>query len=286
MFGLFRLLGLAALWEFFKRGETGRRIGRAAVGVGAALIALTLFFVISRFLVTIDDIESQTIRWVYAALVAVIFGGLALFLYLFLRAPRTPDPKPKALRPPSADRLQALYRKHNLTAASGDVAAEGSRRRVAAPAVAVTGVAGGGKSELFAALSRAYAPGVIELPALSVWAAENTDTAEMAAGAKKAVLVADQDLRKYEVEFIDAVQAYGRNVIVAVDKSDRLTATDRAEIAASIAAKFAHAKRKPEVAFVASAPLPVNAVVVGADGSEREETRTRRPDIAALLEKL
>lgn len=281
MFGLFRLLGLAAFWEFFKRGDMARRIGRAGVGVGAALIALTLFFVISRFLVTIDDIESQTIRWVYAGLVAVIFGGLALFLYLFFRPSRTAPHKPKALRPPSTDRLQALFAKHGINA--GGAAAKAAKGK-SAP-ILIAGLRESGKTSVAAALAREGVEAA-ELPALSVWGPENEDAAEMAAGARRAVFVADQDLRKHELEFIEAVHAYGRDVTIAVDKSDRLTATDRAEIAASIAAKFAHAKRKPEVVFVASEPLPVNAIVVAADGSEREETRTRRPDVAALAAKL
>ncbi|MDZ4789916.1 MAG: hypothetical protein SGJ17_01715 [Hyphomicrobiales bacterium] len=284
MFGLFRLLGLAALWEFFKRGEAGKRIGRAAVGVCAAVIAIALFFLVSRFLTTFDDIESQTIRIVYGVLVTLIFGGLVGFLYFYFRTPRTPTRQPQQLRPPSADRLQALFSKHGIMQGAG-ISGQAHKSKPNAPVV-IAGLKDGGKAGVTAALGQAGMTDVAELPALSVWAPENEESAEMAAGARLAIFVADQDLRNYEVEFIKAVQAYGRDMMIAIDKSDRLTISDREEIAASIAAKFEGVKRRPEVVFIASAPLPVNAIVVSADGVEREETRTRKADIAALLAKI
>ncbi|MBC8051095.1 MAG: hypothetical protein H7X92_13255 [Chitinophagales bacterium] len=284
MFGLFRLLGLAALWEFFKRREAGKRIGRAAVGVGAAVIAIALFFVVSRFLTTFDDIESQTIRIVYGVLVTIIFGGLFGFLYFYFRTPGAAAKKPQQLHPPSVDRLQALFAKHGIMQGAGS-SGRAHKGKANAPVV-IAGLRESGKTEVIAALAQAGVTDIAELPALSVWAPENEEGAEMAAGARLAIFVADQDLRNYEVEFVKAVHAYGRDVTIAIDKSDRLTTSDREEIAASIAAKFEGAKRQPEVVFIASAPLPVNAVVVSADGTEREETRTRKADIAALLDRI
>ena len=221
MFGLFRLLGLAALWEFFKRGEAGKRIGRAAVGVCAAVIAIALFFLVSRFLTTFDDIESQTIRIVYGVLVTLIFGGLVGFLYFYFRTPRTPTRQPQQLRPPSADRLQALFSKHGIMQGAG-ISGQAHKSKPNAPVV-IAGLKDGGKAGVTAALGQAGMTDVAELPALSVWAPENEESAEMAAGARLAIFVADQDLRNYEVEFIKAVQAYGRDMMIAIDNgTDRV----------------------------------------------------------------
>ncbi len=285
MFGLFRLLGLAAVWEFLKSREAGKRVGRAAVGVGAAIAAFVALLAVSRIALVFDDIESQTIRIVYGVLVALILGGLVSFLYFYFRAPRDVAKKPVPLRPPSPDRLQALFRKHGVMQGQAVASSKPHKGKSAAPVI-VAGLRESGKASLTAALAQIGMADVAELPSLSVWAAENAESAEMAAGARLAIFVADQDLRSYEVDFIKAVHAYGRDVTIAIDKSDRLTTSDREEIAASIAAKFEGAKRRPDVVFIASAPLPVNAIVVSADGLEREETRTRRPDIAALLVKL
>ncbi len=285
MFGLFRLLGLAALWEFFKSREAGKRVGRAFVGVGAALAAFVALIAVSRIVLVFDDIESQTIRIIYGVLVALIVGGLASFLYFYFRTPRETTRKPLPLRPPSPDRLHALFRKHGILQGQSAIPLKTLKSKTGAPVV-VAGLADSGKAGVTAALAQSGVTDVAELPPLSVWAPENAESAEMAAGARLAIFVADQDLRSYEVDFINAVHAYGRDVTVAIDKSDRLTTSDREEIASSIAARFEGAKRRPDVVFVASSPLPVNAIVVSADGVEREETRTRKSDIAALLAKI
>lgn len=293
MFALFRLLGLVTLWEFWKSRQSAKAFANLLPGVAMAVAAFFLLIAASRIALTIDAIQSPTMRAVYAGFVAVILAALISFLYLYYW--RRPS-RLAAREPPSRQRLDELYGKHGVAPRTYG---ESRKRRLIglkrqkSLSFAICGLSGSGTQDFTVALDALLAKAawetsatLIELPALSSSAAENQDTLEMALSADLVLFVADQDLRSYETAFIRSILEAGRPVIIAVDKSDRMTEEDRAETQTSIAGKFMGARNKPDIVFVNSAPLPVRAVVVSVDGSEREEWRMPAPDLSALIARL
>jgi hypothetical protein len=284
-----RILGLLKLSEFFKMHGWLRKAGAAMPGIAAALLAIFVLIVASKILLVFDEIKSTSIRAVYGAIIALVTGSLAVFFYAhYVRKPRFAAGEP----PPSRERLRDLYAKYGITPTRIAPAAAPSLRRWKGrgdgPAIVICGLTGGGKDRLARELihwaeiggSGMQGASIAELPPLPVWSWEHRDLIEMASAADLVLFAADQDLRDYEAAFIRSLTARGIAVIIAIDQPHWHAESDKTEVAVSIAAKFE--APLAGIVFVNSAPVPVMAVIVSADGREVREQRLRAPNIAAL----
>lgn len=92
------------------------------------------------------------------------------------------------------------------------------------------------------------------------------------------VYVSDGDLTRTQAQEIDALAAFDKPMLIAVNKADRLNADERALVLTRIR------ERVPAVADIvlASAGHQESVVVVNADGAESALVRQRAPDIDAL----
>lgn len=266
------------------------RVLKAAIAVALALL---VFWLLSTFVLTLDRLQSEWIRWTYIGLAALLALTVAAFVRQVLRGEPSLASDETVTYPatrPSAERIKELYARHRLDEGETTVSASPSMFGGASRSlrIAVAGTPDVGKTALTRRLAAALSGHRIsaeltELPALSATQSANRDLSELAAAFDVLVLAVDQDFRDYEMAFLDAVHASAIPAVVAVTKSDRLSSVERAELAASLARRLSGLKPTVDVVFTSADPLPVLAEVTAADGRVSEVERQRPSDVKALL---
>lgn len=258
-------------------------------------LAILVFWLLSTFVLTIDRLQSEWIRWTYIGLAAALTLTVALVIRHLLREEKAIELGGLATYPasrPSAERIRELYTKHRLdeveTTTSTGAPSFRSTGKSSELRIAVAGMPDAGKTALIRRLAASLsgeriAAELSELPPLSATQVENRDQSDLASVFDIVVLATDQDLRDYEMAFLEAARAYALPVIVAVTKSDLLASTQRAELAAALERRLSAFKPPVAVVFTSAEPLPVLAEVTGADGQVSEVERARTPDVKALL---
>ena len=125
-------------------------------------------------------------------------------------------------------------------------------------------------------------PGINELDG-----AERERLAHEIAGRSDLVLfVVDGDMTGTELHALRALAAEQRPIVLVLNKADRYTAAERAQLLEQLRA-HAHGLVAPENVIAASAqPAPRTLLRVGADGSETETEETREPELDAMRERI
>ncbi|NQV87495.1 MAG: DUF697 domain-containing protein [Woeseiaceae bacterium] len=129
---------------------------------------------------------------------------------------------------------------------------------------------------------------LIDTPGLDEAGGEDRESLakEVAGRSDLVIFVIDGDITDTELDALKAAISQGRPILVALNKSDLYTSTERAELLQSVRNKTRGIIEPQYVISVAAQPRPQIVVEIGMDGSEREELRNREPDIAALRLKL
>jgi GTP-binding protein Era len=109
---------------------------------------------------------------------------------------------------------------------------------------------------------------------------------EVAARSDLVLFVVDGDMTSIEVDALRELAATQRPVLLALNKADRYTATQRAELRVRLL-QHAHGVVQPEnLVEVMALPSAERVLAVQADGSEQEQLRDRAPDVSALRERV
>ena len=263
----------------------------AAVSGGAAAVV-----VLSRVLLTLDELQSRELRLAYGLGIVAI---AAVGLFVARRAIRGPRPpraqkQRQAIRKTPESRLDRLFAKHGLEIDPRDTALRTKRPDRGEPArIAVVGVGRTGKSRIAAALA-ALLPEedglqpfeIVEIPSLGSDFAANLEALTPALAAHVVLFVADQDLRDYEFAALKALVERGAAPIVVLNKSDQRNAAARAETMRAVVHRLGDLVAADDIVEAAADPLP--AVRVARDaGGRTVETEVARPadvvPVAALV---
>jgi GTP-binding protein Era len=105
---------------------------------------------------------------------------------------------------------------------------------------------------------------------------------EVAARSDLVLFVVDGDMTSIEVDALRELAATQRPVLLALNKADRYTAAQRAELRTRLLQHGAGIVRPENLVEVMARPAPEHVLQVQPDGSERERLRERGPDVAAL----
>ncbi len=100
------------------------------------------------------------------------------------------------------------------------------------------------------------------------------------------VFVCDGDLTREELDALKTLAATQRPLLLALNKADRYSADELADLLAQLRQRAAGLVREENVLAVAAHPASRRLVEVDADGNEQERTQVAAPDVAALRERL
>ncbi len=100
------------------------------------------------------------------------------------------------------------------------------------------------------------------------------------------VFVCDGDLTREELDALKTLAATQRPLLLALNKADRYSADELADLLAQLRQRVAGLVREDNVLAVAARPAPRRLVEVDARGHEREREQTTTPDVATLRERL
>jgi GTPase len=109
---------------------------------------------------------------------------------------------------------------------------------------------------------------------------------EVAERADLVLFVVDGDLNATEEAALREALAPGRPLLLVLNKADRYTPAERAELLARLGDRLAGRLRPEDIVAVSADPAPVTRIVVGPDGKEREQQRVPTPDVEVLRERL
>ncbi|MEM9529567.1 MAG: GTP-binding protein [Pseudomonadota bacterium] len=109
---------------------------------------------------------------------------------------------------------------------------------------------------------------------------------EVAERADLVVFVLDGDISQAEIRAMRIVAAAHRPILAVLNKTDRYTAAETAQLLAALRAQCEGLVQPGNILPVAASPRPQTVIVQNADGSEREEQRAREPDVQALKERI
>jgi small GTP-binding protein len=125
---------------------------------------------------------------------------------------------------------------------------------------------------------------LIDTPGLDEAGGEDREAMakEVAGRSDLVMFVLDGDITDTELQSLRTLLAQGRPVLVVLNKSDLFTSDDRDALIGSIRDKTAGLVDPEHVIAAAAQPRPQVIIDVDADGNEREHTRHREPDVAAL----
>lgn len=266
--------------------------------VTAGLLALIVgaLWLASQVALTFDQIESGWVQLVYGACVAAAVVAAVLVVWRQLRggnAKGSASAQAAAPRPPSRERLEALFRAHGLDRdgdGGGAVVTQGfNEAGTQGLSIAVVGLSGVGRTMLRRALAaelsgRKVSARLVGIPALSTAPADNAECLEMAAGSDAVVFATDQDLRSYEMQAIEALAAYGKPMVLALTKADRLSPTERREVQAALTERVSRLVPPVPVVLTSADPSPVVALATNSAGETVEVERKRPRDVAALTD--
>lgn len=261
-----------------------RTLSLIAVVVGAAAAVVLL----SRVLLTLDELQTPEIRLAYAVGVVAILVPVGMFLYRRLRpTARRQQPAPTP-RPSAEARLERIFTRHRL---DSETPPSPLRRRPAGETatVALCGVARTGKSSLAAALGaalpehvRGHPLQVIETPAVGTDFAANLERMAPALAADVAVYVADQDLRDYEFAVVKALAERQAAPIVVLNKADQRDAAAASETRGAVSRRLAGLVSDADIVEAAADPLPLLRLATDASGHPVETETPCPPDVAQV----
>lgn len=100
------------------------------------------------------------------------------------------------------------------------------------------------------------------------------------------VFVCDGDLTREELDALQTLAATQRPLLLVLNKADRFSADELADLLAHLRLRVAEMVREDNVLAVAAHPAPRRVVEVDARGHEHEHQQIAAPDVAALRERL
>ncbi|MBB5209439.1 GTP-binding protein [Chiayiivirga flava] len=100
------------------------------------------------------------------------------------------------------------------------------------------------------------------------------------------LFVVDGDMTSVEVDALKTLSATQRPIVLALNKADRYTATQRAELRARLVEHARGSVRPENIVEVMALPSAERVLQVQPDGSERELLRERPIDVAALQDRI
>src|SRR5574337_82990 len=100
------------------------------------------------------------------------------------------------------------------------------------------------------------------------------------------VFVCDGDLTRDELDALKILAATQRPLLLALNKADRYSAEELADLLAQLRQRVAGLVREDNVLAVAAAPAPKRLVEVDTHGHAHERAQAATPDVAALRERL
>ncbi|MEO8810660.1 MAG: GTP-binding protein [Rhodanobacter sp.] len=100
------------------------------------------------------------------------------------------------------------------------------------------------------------------------------------------VFVCDGDLTREELDALKTLAATQRPLLLALNKADRYSADELADLLAQLRQRVTGLVRAENVLAVAAHPAPRRSVEVDASGHEQERAQVVMPDVAALRERL
>ena len=112
--------------------------------------------------------------------------------------------------------------------------------------------------------------------------AREAEALDLAIRADLLVFVVDQDLARADHRMIAEMAREGKRLIVALNKKDRLTEEDRAEVLATLRERLAGLVPPEDVVTVAAAPSPIAIRVRKPDGTTETTLEEEPPDLEAL----
>jgi uncharacterized protein len=112
--------------------------------------------------------------------------------------------------------------------------------------------------------------------------AREAEALDLAIRADLLVFVVDQDLARADHTMIAEMAREGKRLIVALNKKDRLTEEDRAEVIATLRERLAGLVPPEDVVTVAAAPSPIATRVRKPDGTTETTLEEEPPDLEAL----
>ncbi len=259
--------------------------------IAAVIGAVAAVVILSRVLLTLDDIQSWELRLAYGLGIVVIGAGAAFAVWRIIRAPRPRRPKQRqAIRKSPETRLGGLFTKHGLEIDPRDTAlrarrlAPGERARIA-----LVGVSRTGKSRLADGLAavlpkegRLPPCEIIEIPPLGSDLAANLEALAPALSAHVVLFVADQDLRDYEFAAVKALVDRGAAPIVVLNKADQRDSTARVETMQAVVRRLGGLVAADDIVEAAADPLPLVRVARDAGGHDVETEVARPADLVSV----
>ena len=100
------------------------------------------------------------------------------------------------------------------------------------------------------------------------------------------VFVCDGDLTREELDALKTLAATQRPLLLALNKADRYSADELADLLAQLRQRVVGLVREENVLAVAAHPAPRRLIEVDARGHEQDRTQAATPDVAALRERL
>jgi hypothetical protein len=271
------------------------KLARTLTLIATLLAAVAAVVILSRVLLTLDDIESTDLRIAYGIGLALILAVAGAVAHRLLRRPRPPRPaKPAPARAAPEDRLDRLFARHRLEPDRRDARLRLARLATGEAArIALVGVGRTGKTSLADALAHLLpaAPGlppcaIVEVPALGNDFATNLERLAPAFTAHLVLFVADQDLRDYEFQALNALIERGQAPIVVVNKADQRGADARAETHASLRRRLADRVADDDIVDAAADPLPLVRVAERSGGGSSEEEVARPADVTQVIARI
>ena len=265
-----------------------RTLSLIAIVIGAVAAVVVL----SRVLLTLDELQNPELRLAYGLGIVAIAGAGALAVRRLIRAPRLSraDETSRSIRKTPEDRLDGLFAKHRLEIDPRDAALRTKRLgKGEAAVIAVVGVARTGKSRIATGLAAVLPEqgrlppfDLVEVPALGSDFATNLEALKPALSAHVVLFVADQDLRDYEFAALKALAERGAAPIVVLNKSDQRDAAARAETRRAVVRRLADLVAPDDIVEAAADPLPAVRVARDAGGRDVEAEISRPADVVSV----
>ncbi len=136
--------------------------------------------------------------------------------------------------------------------------------------------------------ARANGVHLIDTPGINELSGEEREALafEVAGRSDLVIYVVDGDMTSIEVDALKLLARTQRPLLLALNKADRYTTTQREELLARLA-EHARGMVNPEnIVAVMAQPGVQRVLKVQADGSEIEESRTRTTDVSTLRERI
>jgi hypothetical protein len=296
-----------------------RLLTAVAISLGLALVLLVLLYATDLAFAVWARLRATPLWFIvlYLGLVASLAGAGGYLVWRALVPRRSPQPAPAQITPPSETEVQQrLVQAAEIGVEVGPVTRElaelAARREAGEIHVALLGQVSTGKSSLIRALLPGAEPevgpvgGTTRVVTRYQWQSPAGDrlvltdlpglaeadgrldalSREEAQRAHVVVYLVDGDLTRDQYQALQAVLALDKPVVLALNKSDLLSAADLGQVGARLRERVAAAERVEVVAVSAGAEREL--VRVHPDGREEVVTRrlpARMDGLAAALQR-